>query len=790
MKDNYNVCLMGLSQTGKSAIANVLGGKRVFDTHPYVKNVVVQGILPDMKVAEQLECVKLLKGQVITSDNYHINLIDCPGSSQKDMWDYAKKNISKFDLVLWVTDPFNCFSSSEERSSFEKLCGLVKQKMVESGNLIQTGILVSKCELNIDEIEIPDITVVNDDDDEVSEDAESDNSNSDDNSSDEDESDHEESDNDVPDNDTDGEIFIESNTVSKIQLIDDDAKEIRSESETMLNTEAVIRVLTTYPLVQVLFYNAFGRVYHNKLTESLNKMIQGYVPSEHNIDFNVGRFFDNYDEKSSDVVIARLESLYHQVRDAVTCNLVELNPTNKTKNKKYLQNIQEWVDKLSKFVDAHVTDRDVITKYFGNVIRSTTGNYDNITIWYNLLYIINKICHRLGFEPRETPSDALIPKCLYYSLFYDTDQQVTQKWAYQEMSLFGTNVSFIMVSDDLSTVISKQVFNPYYFSDSDTVKTVDLIPEKYVNSVRLVEIDRIVYNNPNMVSSKELHNLIEKYRKILYSTNETDQIPTLIALRERGSISSLFFPSVSLKFATSDPFSEFVLEDEKDELSEKVNAIQVHINGIQMQFVELEQLQEKYSVVTQEQVNEVRMKLTELEQLQEQDSVVTQEQDSIVTQEQDSVVTQEQDSIVTQEQDSVVTQEQDSIVTQEQDSIVTQEQDSIVTQEQDSIVTQEQVNEGRMELTELEQLQEQDFVITQEQFIEMRNKLDVKNRSVPIWSTEEQDGYVGMISKISNVDDYVDDQEGNPIRNNQYHHIVRHYQNPIVDEFQNKSSYV
>lgn len=229
----FNIALVGLPSAGKSSIINSLLGKRV------AQSGICRTTL-ESKLYSDLE----------SDDGIKYNIYDLPGIA--DIEDKDQKfdtmifeTIQNCNLVLWISDITKAFITNHELKEYKKIETHINDLGIKEGIPIQLGILLSKVDDNLD-----DVNSTNDDDkfDTCPEDDE------------------------------------------PVNVASDD--EIRTEEETTTR-DIYQKVKDKFTDVSIICFNAHGRsYYHKKSTPNLKKFVKQYKPQNVNISFRLKHFVD------------------------------------------------------------------------------------------------------------------------------------------------------------------------------------------------------------------------------------------------------------------------------------------------------------------------------------------------------------------------------------------------------------------------------------------------------------------------------------------------------------------
>lgn len=134
----FTICLAGLPSCGKSSIINSLYGKRILQSG-ICRTTINQALIEN-----------------ITSDDGAVfNIIDTPGICDSEdksgsFNDIMQNEIIKADIIFWTTDCNTAFITSHEKTEFNNMVSFIEKHSIETGKGYQIGIILSKCDVNID----------------------------------------------------------------------------------------------------------------------------------------------------------------------------------------------------------------------------------------------------------------------------------------------------------------------------------------------------------------------------------------------------------------------------------------------------------------------------------------------------------------------------------------------------------------------------------------------------------------------------------------------------------------
>jgi GTP-binding protein EngB required for normal cell division len=195
--------------------------------------------------------------EVESDDGFKFKLIDMPGLADgadeyKKFDKIAYETAQKCDLVLWVTDANTSFLTKHEVDEFEKLKKHIDDLALNEGIAVQLAILVTKFDRPAD-LAKP-----------------------------------------AP------KPATKRAAAASAELSDD-------EAETTIN-DLYRNLVTRYPAIKIMPFNAFGRSYHHPGTsDKLKKHVSNSViPSKFNIEFKISEFVKNVDSFKCNVWVSNL----------------------------------------------------------------------------------------------------------------------------------------------------------------------------------------------------------------------------------------------------------------------------------------------------------------------------------------------------------------------------------------------------------------------------------------------------------------------------------------------------
>ena len=232
MSSAFNIALCGLPSAGKSTIINSLCGKRFAQSGARRTTTSVQKFGLDDDCDQKID--------LTSDDGIKFNIIDLPGmcdveDKTREFEKFTYESACKADIIFWVTDVSHAFMTTHEREEFNKLMVHLDKKSLENGRAYQYGIIISKCDFTYSRKVIGDT--------------------------------------DIPiksGKNIDGEIIGDEDTT---------------------NSDILDNVHQTFPNIDIVYYNAYGRFkFHKNSSMALKLLVSGINVTKYNTQFELSLF--------------------------------------------------------------------------------------------------------------------------------------------------------------------------------------------------------------------------------------------------------------------------------------------------------------------------------------------------------------------------------------------------------------------------------------------------------------------------------------------------------------------
>ena len=253
---DYKVAFVGLPSSGKSSIINSLAFKRLLES----------GVCRTTTDKTELNNI------LIEDDKGNkFKVIDLPGICDSEEQDdnnfnnLTKEAVLDANLVIWVSEINKAFITTHEVNEFNSLRDYINNETSKIGKLIKVIILLSKCdqkcyssedtnkEDNLEKLQKEEMKTVKK---------------------------------------AKAKAKAKANAeIKEIEEIDDNIE------DTDIN-DLENKVRNKFTGTDIMLFNAYGRSFHSdKSSGILKKFVsRTYIPSHHNIKFDISKYYKNYDE--------------------------------------------------------------------------------------------------------------------------------------------------------------------------------------------------------------------------------------------------------------------------------------------------------------------------------------------------------------------------------------------------------------------------------------------------------------------------------------------------------------
>lgn len=461
-KNIPTICFIGLPSAGKSSIINSLIGKHILKTGVYRTTKTIHFI--GKENAWNLPEEQYRKKLIISDDGWEFNIVDLPGvadsenvNSEINFNQLTNECILKCDIIFWVSDIRTAFMTTYEKQEFEKVQTILSDETNASAKLYDLKIMLSKYEF--------------DDEDE---------------------------------NESDQEAYVSDDELSD------------KEEDTTL-ADGYARIVSMFPKIDIVKFNAFGRIYHrDDVSANLKKFIKASSNiSDKNIEFNIEYeckdrhstqqhlYFDKFKElidsknvnpTNEDVVIKLLIQIKDreyltQIFILIMCGNLSIQSLSKMPLKQYYKfgknssypnfNVKDWVslDKIEK----NQPDYMKLAYLYDSVVMSICEVEETDYIYDKSVHGINE-GHRTANELHVFSIRCFMMHLIKHNMTFHSNMETIKVW-----------------HDGKSILYKKILLLSEYIKQINTIETIG---KKWRSEV--MELRSNVWGNQSHVDLNEL----------------------------------------------------------------------------------------------------------------------------------------------------------------------------------------------------------------------------------------------------------------------------------------------
>jgi GTPase Era involved in 16S rRNA processing len=479
-KKDFIVGFIGLPSAGKSTIVNSLAGARILKTGVCRTTTEVHAIgkadIFGFGKDRFHEC------PIVSDDGVEFTILDLPGmadsenkGTESSFDEMTKAWILNCDIIFWVSNIETAFLTTHELKEFETIREILEKNTIETGSYFRLGVILSKynhsdaadefksCESEVDE-------------------------------------------------------STQSTSPLYSSLEESSLTEISGQEDTTLS-DCFKRVEETFkdkPDVQIIKFNAFGRIIYKGSTQALtNLVVKAGGASDSNIEFNLKQLVHNFSEKSTEALLSSLV-VYHLSKPKTDIRSIQI--------KKIVSKITDlWaILSLTNFILS--TSQDEANSYLPSHIK-TAVPYNAIK-WNNFARDVGRIS-----EDTEIP---LFSDTFFQKIVSNPDLYLRLATLFSPEALQISRIYFMRIAKKESS----RTICGYEIKKPELIVSCDQYPDIYPS---LAKLDKEFCDDKTARCKKSWIAKVAEGRRTLWGDAEDDiSIEMVMHCFSNGYITSLF----------------------------------------------------------------------------------------------------------------------------------------------------------------------------------------------------------------------------------------------------------